>query len=41
MTKEKRICQNNLESLTEEIYKFVNALSLPIIRDAFVIRNNK
>ena len=41
MTKEKTICQNNLESLTEEIYKFVNALSLPIIRDAFVIRNNK
>ena len=41
MTKEKKIYQNNLESLAKEIYKFLNGLSPPIMHDAFMIRNNK
>ena len=41
MTKEKKIYQNNLESLAKEIYKFLNGLSPPIMHDAFMIRNIK
>ena len=30
-----------MESLAKEIYKFLNGLSLPIMHDVFMIRNNK
>ena len=40
MTKEKTIHQNNLECLAEEIFKFLNGLSPPIMNGAFMIRNN-
>ena len=30
-----------MESLAEEIYKFLNGLSPPIMHDALMIRNNK
>ena len=35
------ITKKHLESVAKEIYKFLNGLSLPIINDAFMIRNNK
>ena len=41
MTKEKTIHQDSLESLTKEIYNFLNGLSPTIMHYALMIRNNK